>query len=353
MIYAPREILNHIKEWIPKYNNLFTDETSVNAEIISGSPQVLRVTYNNIYSAGVKVSFIDALIDNGINSVTLLNGILTFTTNKDHDLTIDYNTVNLFNFTDSQFNGEFEIYNIPTKNMFEIELDTLPVLNGNEVLRENWEIGLNDVFEITSATSTSFDIELTGFPEFDIKPIPQLKLIDNYRMKIVSDFKRAEEIYTKQQIDKCWLFLIMEDVSVSKDRNVTGDMNYSNSTGSEQRITNIGRYSIVVVIPTAAELTAQSAVQLCYTDIYDSILKSLSGMIFADDDSTQITNTLIGHGSTVYNRAYYGHAYTFEQVYDYNFENTYTVTGIKSRAFRRINISFAELQDGSYLNLEG
>ena len=353
MIYKPDNILLHIKRWLPQFIDSFTDEESVTANIISGSPQILRVNKNNHgYPVGKDVLFTGVLIDNGINAVNLDSGILTITTNAEHDLTVGYSLVEMQGFTDSQFNGTFELYSVPSSTSFEIESDTLPVLNGNETLRENWSIGLNEIFNIDSVTLNTFDILLTDKPTFDILPIPQINLISGYRMGIVDDIKRLNEIYTKQPPDKLWLYVIMEDVTTSKDRNLVNDAVRADTAQTDQRVLNIGRFSIVVILPTSANLTARIATNLCYDEIYFAMLKAISGMSFVSEEGTQYIANMSGHGSVQYNRAYYGHGYDFEQLYETDTSDTFRTFGSQSRAWRRVEISFAEIQDRSYMNLE-
>lgn len=351
MIYAPDNIMFHLRKTIPNFINIFNDEIDIDAEIIDGSPQKLKVTASNDFELGQKVQFTNSLIDNGINDVSLSVGILRFTVNSAHDLTENYSTIELRGFTDDQFNGYFDLKYVMNEYIFEIELDALPVLSGSEVLRENWSNGLNDIFEIKTITSSGFEVEIIGKPEYDILPIPQIKTVTGYRMEVVDDYKRLEEIYTKQPPEKISLFLIMNDVNVSKDRNLTSDAIRQDTEQNDQRILNIGRFTIVVIIPTANKLTSAAAINLCYVEIYEALIKSISGMRFIEDNSTGYFSNLIAHGSTIYNRAYYGHAFDFEQPFDYNWESTYREFGSISRALRRINISFADLQDGSYLEV--
>jgi len=354
MTYAPKNILLHLKRWLPQFINSFTDETPVSAEIVAGTPQILRVTQNNHgKQAGQSVLFAGALIDNGINSVSLDSGILTFTTNAPHDLTVDFSTVELRGFTDTSFNVCFELSGVPSNDTFEILNDTLPILNGNEVLRENWSMGLNETFVIDSATTNTYDILLTGKPEFDILSLPQINVISNFRMGIVDDIKRLEEIYTKNAPLNFWLYVIMEDVTASKDRNLFNDAIRADTAQTDQRILNLGRFSIVVIIPVTGQISAKDAVNICYDEIYTAMLKALSGETFAAEEATQYLANMISHGSVRYNRAYYGHGYDFEQPFEVDQTDTFRTWGSQSRAWRRVEISFAELQDGSYMNLEG
>jgi len=352
MKYTPNNIYNHLLTWVPQVTDLFTDEvTPTSAQILAGSPQTLELTSpGHGLQAGAIIGIANTLIDNRIVSVSLVSGILQLTTSKPHDLTAGF-TATLLGFTDSQYNGEFEVVNVPTSTTFELDFETLPVLSGNELLRENWSYGLNRPFTIDSVTTNTINILLEGLPEFDELSIPQIKYISNYRFGIVEDVKRLQEIYTKNLPNDLWLYLIMEDYVISKDRNLVSDLNRADTSQTQARIKASATFSIVVIIPTSNDLSASRAVQLAYDELYDLFLGYTSGASFTD--GTSYTCSLITHGSIAYNRAYYGHAYTFEQPIEYDYQETFRTNGSITRAFRKIDISFAESQNGSFINLEG
>jgi len=352
MKYTPNNIYNHLLTWIPQVTDLFTDEvTPSSAQILAGSPQTLQITSTSHgFTAGQTIQVIDTLIDNRITAVNLVSGLLQLTTSKPHDLTTGY-TATMLGFTDSQYNGEFEVINVPTSTTFELNIETLPVLSGNELLRENWSYGLNQPLVIDSVTTNTINILLTGLPEFDELQIPQIKYITGYRFGIVEDVKRLQEVYTENPPNDLWLYLIMEDYVISKDRNLVNDLNRADTIQTQAMIKAAGTFSIVVIIPTTNDIAARTAVQLAYNELYDLFLGYTAGASFID--GIKYTCSLITHGSIAYNRAYYGHAYTFEQPIEYDFQDTFRTNGSITRAFRRIDISFAESQDGSYMDLEG
>lgn len=365
MIYSPVAILRHLQLYLPKLTNLFSDETSVNAEIVAGDPQTLSITcVGHGYTTGMSITTTNGLLDNGINAVSQFTEpdgtkILRFTTNVPHDLTegfednLDDGKLELQGFTDSQFNGFFTLYGVPSRTTFEIANDNLPVLNGNEVLRENRSVGVNDTFIISNVPDVdTIEIELTGIPEFDIKDVFGLKVVDRTRIDIVADWDRAQKKYTKQLTEKLWLFIIMENVIASKDRKVESDANQTQTAQNPQRIKNVGAFSLNVAIPTVNDIGAAEAVQLVYETIYPIMLKVMAGVELEMFGNAPYLTTLTGHGAVLYNSAYYAHNFTFEQVYETTSEDTFTNNFFKSVAFRRINISFSELQDGSYLLLD-
>ena len=123
--FSPEIILDHLKIYLPRLTDLFSTNTNVASEIITGSPQTLRITKaTHGLSAGNEVITINGLIDNPITAVSDVgdengNEILRFTTQNNHDLTIDYTSFILLDgFTDTGLNTTFELYGVPSRNIF-------------------------------------------------------------------------------------------------------------------------------------------------------------------------------------------------------------------------------------------
>jgi hypothetical protein len=362
MVYSPKPILNHLKAYLPLATDLFTDKTTVVGEIVAGIPQILRVTRNGHgKTVGNIVKFADSKLDNSIIAVSdyLEYGdiILRFTTNVAHDLTLNYDDnltdgkLELRGFTDSSLNGFFELYDVPSSTTFEIIASVVPTLNGNEVLRENRQYGVNETFTVSNVPdANTYEVELTGLPIFDTLNVYNLNEVDKYRMSVVSTWERVQEVYTKEDPTDLWLYLIMENVILSKDRNVSSDAVNTNTAQNVLRNRNIGQFSVNIIIPTVNELAAANAVQQSYDEIYLSLLAVLSGVKFETFDTNFLTS-MISHGMVEYNRAYYAHNYTFEQVYDSTYEDQFVGKFQKTVRFNKINISFANEQDGSNIIL--
>ena len=361
MSYSPGAIQDHLFEYLPKFSNLFTDEVNVSAVIVDVPPKILRITSNNHgFMTGNRIRLINSLLDNGINGVVEFSDAFRFTTNVPHDLTLGYTDnledgkIEMQGFTDVNFNGFFDLVAVPSSTTFEIDKNslTLPVLNGNEVLRENREVGINSILTISNVVDADiFEVSLDGFPDFDTKPVITPSIITGYRIGIAVDVDRAEGIYTKLGNNKLWAYIIMDDVNASKDRNNETDAVRTDTPQNEQRIKNVGAFNIIVFIPTTDQLSAQDALELSYIEIYESMLAVMAGVNFLVFGNSSYVTTLTSHGIVDYKNSYYMHMYSFENVYEPINEDTFSGKNINSVAFRRINISFAEIQDGSNIIL--
>jgi hypothetical protein len=363
-MFSSATILRHLQTYLPQLTSRFSTNRSCTGEIIAGDPQTLRLTLaSHGFSNGSTVSVIGSKIDNGIASVSEYEGsdgvnILRFTTTVPHDLTFGYEDnltdgeIELRGFTDTGLNGYHELYDVPTKYIFEIAYETLPILNTNEVLREIWEVGLNDVYTIENVTSTTFDIILTGKPTFYVGTVPQVSVSNGFRMDVAASFERAEQKYTKQSSNNLYLYIIMGDCISSKDTNIDSDafqLNTSN-TGNRQKLINT--FNITVFWNTKNDIGGALAVKEAWTDIFTAILYCMTGKTFETFDKSSFVTSFKSHGQAGYNLAYYAHGYEFEFVYEITDEESFLVNFLGTRAFRRIDFSLLEIDSDSYIDLD-
>ena len=364
-MFKPDIILRHLQTYLPRLTTRFSTVKSCTGEIVAGTPQILRITLaNHGYSNGATISVINAKIDNGIESVTEYededgNNILKFVTTAPHDLTLGYEDnltdgeIELRGFTDTGLNGYYELYDVPTKSTFEITYDALPVLNGNEVLRENWEAGINDVYTISNVTTSTFDITLIGKPTFDVGAVPQLNISSGFRMDVVASFERAEEKYTKQTSDNLYLYIIMGDCITSKDQNVISDAYQLRNATDDFTQKLINDFNIIVFWNTKNDIGGATAVNEAWDDIFDVILKCLNGKSFETFGKSNYSIAIKSHGQAGYNKAYYAHGYEFEFVYDINIEESFLTAFMNTRALREMNFSLLDdIDEGSNIQFE-
>lgn len=355
--FSPKCILDHLYQYLPRLTDRFSDNAVVSAEIVAGDPQVLRVTdIAHGLLADDKVVLVDGKIDNNITAVVDNgDGTLRFTTDKPHDLTLDYTlTIELSGFTDSNFNSTFPLVAVPNRNLFEIESSSVPVLNGNEVLREEWEIGIDGLFIVSRKISDDiYEIDLIDKPEFTPQTVPILKRASNFNMGISIDAERAAALYTPQpDSSELWLFVIMGDSAASKDRTVKSDATMTNTNGQESRILMINTFSLIVFFPTEKETAGATASNLAWDEILKVMLAVGAGISFDDFGNSQYNTSLIDHGTGLYKNAFYSHVYTFEYNYLITQDQEFLTQFIESRAFRDNAISFSEPTEGSNIDLD-
>ena len=356
-MFSPNAIITHLQTNLPKITNLFSDIVTVSGIILAGTTQTLRVAYPlHGLVTGKKITISDNLISNSITSVSLVtvNDIkyLRFTTSYNHDITLDYNaSVTLTGFTNTALNTTWTVYNTINRKSFDIQYNTLPTLNATEKMNQFIENGLNGIWAVTKVNDNTFDILLTGKPQFQPQTVPLLKIATNFKLWHAEDWNNAKEVYTKQTTPQCGMFLIMEDASVSKSIDVESDANQMNAIGNEQRLKVINRFTLDIIQPASNEISAGNAIQKAWTDLLFIIVKIMAGVSF--DSNTKYVTSLLEHVALEYNHAFYGHGYTFEYVYEITNSDVYYTNFVKSTSFKDIYLQFDEVQDGSYLSLDG
>ena len=359
--YSPYDILTHLQEYVPRLSDRFSTNDAITAEIIAGDPQILRITdTGHGLSADDLIVLSRGRIDNPITAAVYSSSddTIRFTTENDHDLTADYanlEVITLDGFTDSQFNGEFQIVSVPNRKTFEISGTSQPILNGNEVLREIREIGINGLKNITRVIDpNTYEIDLIGIAELTPGSVPPGYIRSkDFRIAVAVDADRAVSLYTPvASKDELWMYVIMGGSVTSKSRTLKNDANQLNVAGQTDRPLNINTFSIVVFYPTGDETAAALAVQLSYNEIYQLMLSVASGISFDDFGNSEYLTSLIGHDAGRYDKAYYSHVYDFEYNFEVTTEQEFLTTFIESRAYRDTGIIFNELQAGSTEDLD-
>lgn len=355
--YSPVAILNHLQQYLPRLTDRFSSNATVSADIVAGDPQILRVTDNaHGLSASDQVVLVDGKIDNNISAVVDNgDGTLRFTTAEPHDLTEDYiETIELAGFTDTGLNAEFTLVAVPSRNLFEITYSPVPTLNGNEVLREDYELGINGLFTIDRIIDVNiYEIDLTGKPTFTPQTVPILKRAKDFNISICATADRSTQLYEDAGTGKNWIYIIMGPSNISKDRNLTSDAIQQNTPATESRPLNMNNFSLNVYFNTTDDIGGAQAVQLAWQDIYIILLAVCSGIKFDDFNESNYITTLINHEMDTYTKAYYSHMYTFEYNFEITQEEQFLTNFIESRALLDSALSFNEQQDGSTVPLDG
>ena len=355
--YSPVAIQEHLMKYLPRLTDRFSDNAIVAAEIIAGTPQILQIVDPlHGLSASDQTILVDGLIDNVISGVIDNgDGSYRFTTAEEHDLTQDYITeIELSGFTDSQFNGKFPLLTVPSRNLFEIELPSLPALTGNPVLREDREVGINGTFNITRIIDTNiYEIDLTDKPFFTPQVVPILRRAKDFNINICVTADRATELYQSNGIGKNMIFIIMGVSDISKDQTITSDAIQQNGSGTESRPLNMNNFSLNVYFDTTNDIGGAKASQLAYEEIYQVLLAVCSGIKFEDFGESRYVTTLINHEPDLYQKSFYSHMYIFEYNFEITQDEQFLTKFIESRAFRDIDVSFSEQQDGSIADLDG
>jgi hypothetical protein len=277
-----------------------------------------------------------------ITAVSKSGTLYTFTTDPAHDLTFgwsDHENITLSGFTNENWNGSHALNDSPNRLNFVVQsAEATPVLNGNEVLHEIRSDGINGKFSVTRVSNTVFTV--TG--SFLDGTYTGGTVNKGVRVAGSVTIERAIDQYTEQNATDLWMFVVMNDAVVSKDRHTFSDATATRATGEDMRIRLIDGFTITIIKAVSNDGLAVDAIDICRHDLSSPILSSVHGARFDTglDSAADFRAVLTGHGITEYDKAILAYTYEFEFPVDITNEDAVN-EGI-TRAFRDLNYTQSE-----------
>ena len=329
------DIINQLRAILPKYTDVFSNVVGISSISASGGVATIDTTAVHGLLTGVGVTISDVQTHTAISAVSKDGNVYTFTTSADHDLTYGWHTeVTLSGFTDAAWNDTLTLVGVPNRRTFKVRSsNSLPSLNTNEILLEVRSDGVNGRWQITVVDSDTFTI--TG----DILngTYSGGSISSNPRISGAVTVERAIEEYTEQGLTDYWLFVVMSDAAVSKDRTTYSDATATRTTGNDMRLRLVDGFSLYILVNTTEDIAAIDAVDVCRHDLFLPVLKSVNGVRFDTGltGSSDFKTILLGHNAFDYNRAVLIYEFEFQSVMDLT--DSDTVEDLDSRAFRDID----------------
>jgi hypothetical protein len=239
---------------------------------------------------------------------------------------------------------------VPNRQTFEIEypdgVTTLPTLSASTFLVEDRSAGILGIYEIATVPDVNtFTIDITDVPAFPTGPIEGLSIATRTRIYAAANIDRAVDIYTKYESNNLVLFLIMNDVDVSKDRHTLTDAIAGFTRVNFGKQTFLQNFSTVVFFPTNdGDKAGGNAQQQAYGEVFLALYSTLYGVAIEDPD-TKIPYVIVsnGHGVGQYTNSYYTHVYEWQIPSVLTFDDGFNQQ--PSVAFRDINSAWDLLND--------
>lgn len=329
------DIVKQFQVLLPKYTDEFSTSANVSSIIASGGTATITTSVAHGIKTGNSVTLANVNILTSIDSVSKDGLQYTFTTSTSHDLTEnwpDFENVTLGGFTDSDWNSSFKLLRVPNRQTFVVQsANSLPILNGNEVLHDSSTI--NGQYSATTTSSNAFTIS----GDFSDGTYTDGTVGGFVRAAAAVNIERAIQSYTENNINQPWLFVTMHDADVSKDRSDDSDATATRPTGVDIRQRLVDGFSVHVVVNTSNQIAGELAVDICRHDLLLPILKSVYGARFDTGLSggADFKAVFLGHGTEQYDKRIYVHVYDFEVSMELT--NGDTVEPSYTRAFRDID----------------
>ena len=331
-------IIEQLKEFIPQYTTMFSDRVTINSITKSGD----TVTVTTATSHGLTTN--DEIVINGaknkvaITTLTQTGGVATATTTNEHDLTFNktniaqniIKSVTIEGCNESAYNGTFDLTEVTDRNNFKFTIDSgAPAsATGSPALLENHNMNYNGKHTITVIDTTIFTYTIIN--DYLSTPAGGSPYL-NSGVRISGDatIERVISAYAShpstsniisidgEQIDtgKMWLFAILNDANISKDRKMDNDSSNLRTGSDNFQMLNINNFSLYLFLPTKKQVSGRLARDIAedlLKPVYKSILRFEVPSPFISDNFSIVTP--LGHGYFSYNSAYYIHKYDFEFV---------------------------------------
>lgn len=344
------EIVMQLWACLPNYTDLFTSTVGVVSIFRSGDVATVNCSEVHDLEVGDAVYIYGAEDIVDIVSVARYNGLdsqALYTVDISHDLTYDITgqEVTISSVVDSGFNGTYELVGVPDRTSFILKtLTTFPATpssGGFAHGTENYRKRYDGIYSVAAAPDDDTFTFNLNYPGAGMKnPIVSgAEVRAKPRITAVATAERIVDVYTKQNTNDLWAFVILGDVAAAKGRNVDVDGTDRIPKGVQYRQQVTQPFGVYVVVPSSSQIAARGARDIC-EDLTRDLFRSLLGHKFDSGfniGSSQGGVNFVEHGTFAYSQSYYIHLYSFEQVSDLSFEDT---VGLDAHvAFRDIELS--------------
>lgn len=358
------DVINQLQVMLPKFTDKFTDSVSISSITSSGLTATLTTATAHGLVIGNEANIAGSLSPINISSISRNENIATATTLQDHDLTEGFfTTVTLVGTEQGLFDGTFPFLTQVNRRTFTFEVtDTgatsgdfllggaaladvplageegIAIFSGGQLSTPGAVGGYNGLFTLVSVPTTTSFTYLTEFAQPNAAIVNTGEVRNGIRIGGAVDHDRADAAYTKSGKDKFWAFVILEDVSASKDRHGQNDAISSHGTSGSQRQQIIQPFMVEIFIPSHDDITgrqARDAAEALVPDIYHSLVgaKIPSGL----SDSGNLGAYFVNSGTVAYNTSYYVYGMRFQLLT--NIQEADSVDPEFSVAFRDISLT--------------
>lgn len=332
--------MKHIKTYLPRFTDRFTETLTVSAASM-GAGNILSLTSTaHGKTTGQYLMITAGTVRNVLTASVLDSPTVEFTTGYDHDLTRpnlpnDDDFLQLGGFG-NVWDGEHEIIDVPNRRTFNVNLpegETLaPALDGNQYLIEALPLGVYQIDTVPDVDTITID--LSSARDLPVGLVDDIVVISGFRIAAAADINRARNIYSTQAQGDAYLFVIMTDTDVSKDRNMLNDSIAELTRKDLMVLRLLQSFSTTVFLPTSEDLSGVDAQNLAYDEIFTALLKTLFGYSITGG-MYKAVSVPSGMGPGEYNSAFYTHVYDWQLPFIINWADGMPIE--PDRAFRDID----------------
>lgn len=324
-------IIQQLQGTLPFYTDYFSEKVlTVSSLSISGFTATAVTSTAHGLTTGERVAIKEAKTVLAISSLTFTandgigatGGTVTVTTTTDHNFTENFDqTITIAGATESDYNGTFDVVNVPNRRTVTYTIDTNPTspATGTPVVQYQYAVnagGYNGLYEVTVVDSTTFTYTVTQ-PGLTADAVGTIKALNGTRISGAVSQDKAIGAYTSQNLDDLWGFVILGDTVTSKDRRISTDAQNTYGAGDAYRSRVIIPFSLFVITPSTNDIAGRRVRDLMEdikVPLFKSLLRSRLTTVLSEEDVYATTYT--GDFFVGYADAYYMHEFQFETVAD-------------------------------------
>lgn len=346
-------IIRQLQNALANFTNLFTIEI----DVISAMRQLDKIIVTTAIPHGLVnnqlVNIVNAVSKNPIVSLARTGKEVTAETQYQHDLVLGFNpSVLVEGAIPLEYNGIYPLSKVISSKRFAYTINTTPLTPaiGTPFLIEDRVMGINGRHKVTVIDTQTFSYNVSFNTPTNFQG--NIKVRKNARISGAIDYEKAEQSYTKQGNNQLWAFVVLEDVTVSKDRNIDTDSTSLMASGTAYRQRTINPFSIYVFSPTINEVSGRAA-RDTMEDVAVFLYRSLLGFIFPSglQAAQWSMATANGHGFYKFYDAYYVHKFEFQATCDITYGDT--VGPDENVPFRDIQMVFRNDNEDEAIYMTG
>ena len=226
-----QDIILQLGNKLPTIIDDFSTNQTILSIVPSGSDALATTdaAHNLVIGQGVVITGADSPI--AITTLTR-NGIVgSAEFASDHDYTFNtgadlIKNVIIDDATEAEFNGTFKILSVPNRRNITFLMD-----DSGATVATGSPIGLNSGSYFASYNGTFQVVSIPSSDQFIYTPVEPKTLDATGAMSVRHSIRvsgaltvdRALTSYTAQEADDLWLFVVLDDVNASRNRNIVSD----------------------------------------------------------------------------------------------------------------------------------
>ena len=314
------EIITQLYTELPNNTDLFSNTFTITSLTQTAGTATATTATAHGLTTGDAPTIVGAVTEAPIFTLTRTTTTLFVETSIDHDLTFnpkidDEQFVTIQGAIEPEFNSTFKLTKVTNRRNFELlTVDSgATVATGSPVALDIVKFGFNGLVSVTVTGGTTFTYAVDSTLPSPAGGVPILHA--GIRVTGVVTADRIIEIYTERPPTDLWAFVVLADVTASKDRNILNDATTAQVGETFRNQKLLQGFSVFVVSPADTELAARQARDLM-EDIAVFLFSSLLGAQFNSGfhaDKKWLV-TALGHSFQFYNTAFYIHEFAFEML---------------------------------------